>query len=290
MPNSMTGFASLAATVGPKEYVWELRSVNHRFLDISLRLPDEVRNLETACRELAGQFVRRGKIDCTLRASQATTRSARLQLDDQIIADLQTLQAQIIERFRGARALSVAEILRFDGAVVKADTNADSADVGDRLLECFRAALTALVDARAAEGGRIAQFIKEHAQAIEAAVSDARPLLPEAGRRYREKLLMRIERLDVTAQPERLEQELAIVAQRMDITEELDRLNSHTAEILAILERDEPIGRRLDFLIQELNREANTMTSKSQDEELTRIAVELKVVIEQMREQAQNLE
>jgi len=290
MPNSMTGFASLAVTVGPKEYAWEIRSVNHRFLDVSLRLPDEARSLETACRELAGQFLRRGKIDCTLRASQATTGAARLQLDEQIVADLQALQAQIIERFPEARALSVAEVLRFDGAVRQSGVDAGSEDLSDRLLVSFRAALTDLVNARAAEGGRIAQFIKERAQAIDNAVNDARPLLPAAGRRYREKLLARIERLDVTAQPERLEQELAIVAQRMDITEELDRLNSHTAEIFAILERDEPIGRRLDFLIQELNREANTMTSKSQDEELTRIAVELKVVIEQMREQAQNLE
>ncbi|HMB72531.1 MAG TPA: DUF1732 domain-containing protein, partial [Gammaproteobacteria bacterium] len=139
-------------------------------------------------------------------------------------------------------------------------------------------------------GARIATLLMQRVADIDAAVEQARPLLSEAGRRYRDKLLMRIERLDVEAQPERLEQELAIIAQRMDIVEELDRLNSHTAEIRTIFGRDEPIGRRLDFLIQELNREANTLSSKSQDEELTRIAVDLKVVIEQMREQAQNLE
>jgi uncharacterized protein (TIGR00255 family) len=211
-------------------------------------------------------------------------------LNEQIIRDLDTLQAQILERFPDARALSVAEILRFDGAVVEAAAGGDASELGDQLIASFRSALMALVDARAAEGARIAQFIDERARAIDTAVNDARPLLPVAGRRYREKLLGRIERLDIAAQPERLEQELAIIAQRMDITEELDRLNSHTAEIHAILGRDEPIGRRLDFLIQELNREANTMTSKSQDEALTRIAVELKVVIEQMREQVQNLE
>ncbi len=290
MPHSMTGFASLAVTAGPKEYTWEIRSVNHRFLDIGLRLPEEARSLETACRELAARFVKRGKVDCTLRASQPHAHAARRELDAQVVEDLQTMQARVHERFPDARALSVAEVLRFDGVVIEVGPTQDDDDLGAQLLGAFREALAALVDARAAEGARIAEFIGEGARAIDAAVAEARPLLPEAARRYREKLMARIERLDVTAQPERLEQELAIVAQRLDIVEELDRLNSHTAEIQSILARAEPIGRRLDFLIQELNREANTMTSKSQDEELTRIAVELKVVIEQMREQAQNLE
>lgn len=290
MPHSMTGFASLAVTAGPKEYTWEIRSVNHRFLDIGLRLPEEARSLETACRELAARFVKRGKVDCTLRASQPRAHAARRELDAQVVEDLQTMQARVRERFPDARALSVAEVLRFDGVVIEVGPTQDDDDLGEQLLGAFREALAALVDARAAEGARIAEFIGEGARAIDAAVAEARPLLPEAARRYRDKLMARIERLDVTAQPERLEQELAIVAQRLDIVEELDRLNSHTAEIQSILARAEPIGRRLDFLIQELNREANTMTSKSQDEELTRIAVELKVVIEQMREQAQNLE
>jgi uncharacterized protein (TIGR00255 family) len=290
MPHSMTGFASLAVTAGPKEYTWEIRSVNHRFLDIGLRLPEEARSLETACRELAARFVKRGKVDCTLRASQPRTHAARRELDAQVVEDLHTMQARVRERFPDARVLSVAEVLRFDGVVIEVGPTHDDDDLGEQLLGAFREALAALVDARAAEGARIAEFIGEGARAIDAAVAEARPLLPEAARRYREKLMARIERLDVTAQPERLEQELAIVAQRMDIVEELDRLNSHTAEIQSILARAEPIGRRLDFLIQELNREANTMTSKSQDEELTRIAVDLKVVIEQMREQAQNLE
>ena len=158
------------------------------------------------------------------------------------------------------------------------------------LLDALRKAFAALIDARSAEGGRIAEFILQRVAGIEAAIAQAQPLLVAAAERYREKLLMRIERLDVAAQPERLEQELAVIAQRMDITEELDRLSSHATEIRDIMRRDEPIGRRLDFLIQELNREANTMSSKSQDEELTRISVELKVVIEQMREQVQNLE
>jgi uncharacterized protein (TIGR00255 family) len=225
-----------------------------------------------------------------LRASQPRAHAARRELDAQVVEDLHTMQARVRERFPDARVLSVAEVLRFDGVVIEVGPTHDDDDLGEQLLGAFREALAALVDARAAEGARIAEFIGEGARAIDAAVAEARPLLPEAARRYREKLMARIERLDGTAQPERLEQELAIVAQRMDIVEELDRLNSHTAEIQSILARAEPIGRRLDFLIQELNREANTMTSKSQDEELTRIAVDLKVVIEQMREQAQNLE
>lgn len=290
MPHSMTGFASLAVTAGSIEFTWEVRSVNHRFLDVGLRLPEDFRRLETACRELAARYVRRGKVDCSLRTAPNPRAATSSRLDAAVVADLQALQAQVIERFPDARPLSVAELLRCDGVVVEAGGGATDGAADAELLDALAQAFAALVEARAAEGERIAALLQQRVEDIEAAVEQARPLLSAAGRRYRDKLLMRIERLDVEAQPERLEQELAIIAQRMDIVEELDRLTSHTAEIRTILTRAEPIGRRLDFLIQELNREANTMSSKSQDEELTRIAVDLKVVIEQMREQAQNLE
>jgi len=290
MPHSMTGFASLAVAAGPTELTWEVRSVNHRFLDVGLRLPEEYRRLETACRELAGGYVRRGKVDCTLRTAASGNAGAQLRLDDGVVASLEALQSRVLERFPQARPLSVAELLRFDGVVVEAGADPGDGAADAELLDALAQAFAALVQARAAEGERIAALLLQRVEEIEAAVAQARPLLAAAGARYREKLLARIERLDVTAQPERLEQELVIVAQRMDIVEELDRLTSHTAEIRSILGRDEPVGRRLDFLIQELNREANTMSSKSQDEELTRVAVDLKVLIEQMREQAQNLE
>ena len=288
MPNSMTGFASLAVSVGSTEFTWELRSVNHRFLDVSLRLPEEFRRLETGCRELIAGKLRRGKLDCTLRAAPNPDAAARPQIDAGVIANISDLQDQLLASFPQARPLSVADLLRFDGVI--ADSARQDTDLEAQLLQALGEAAAALVEARAAEGARIAGFLRQQAADIDAAVAAARPLLPEVAARYREKLLGRIERLDIEAQPERLEQELALIAQRLDIVEELDRLGSHTAEVADVLKRDEPIGRRLDFLIQELNREANTLSSKAQDEELTRIAVELKVVIEQMREQAQNLE
>ncbi len=290
MPNSMTGFASLAVVAGTNEFTWELRSVNHRFLDVSLRLPDELRRLETACRELAGQYVSRGKLDCTLRVAPEPGVRRRARLDTDVVADLRSLESQVRAVLPDARPLSVADVLRFEGAIIDPQVVTDSDALDDSLLGALAEACASLVSARRAEGDRIAEFLLQRVAGIEAAIEQAQPLLAAAAERYRGKLLQRIERLEVQAQPERLEQELAMIAQRMDITEELDRLRSHAAEIREILGRTEPIGRRLDFLIQELNREANTMSSKSQDEELTRIAVDLKVVIEQMREQVQNLE
>jgi uncharacterized protein (TIGR00255 family) len=286
----MTGFASHQVVAGTNEFTWELRSVNHRFLDVSLRLPEEFRRLEPACRELAGKSLNRGKLDCTLRAAPDPGAGSRLRLDPEVIASLRELQDEVLEQLPDARALSVADVLRFDGAIVNPRVVADASTLADALLRALGEAFGLLVDARRAEGERIAEFLLQRVSAIEAAIEKAEPLLPAAADRHRSKLLQRIERLDIEAQPDRLEQELAIIAQRLDITEELDRLRSHAAEIREILDKDEPMGRRLDFLIQELNREANTMTSKSQDEELTRIAVDLKVVIEQMREQVQNLE
>lgn len=290
MPNSMTGFASHAVVVGTNEFTWELRSVNHRFLDVGLRLPEELRRLETACRDLAAKHVRRGKLDCTLRSAPDPNVRRQPRLDENVMADLVSLQALVRDALPDARALSVADVLRFDGAIAVAKELPDADFADTALLGALGDALTSLVAARRSEGERIAEFLLQRVAAIETAIDQAQPLLSEAAQKYRSKLMQRIERLEIDAQPERLEQELAIIAQRMDITEELDRLRSHATEIREILGRDEPVGRRLDFLIQELNREANTMSSKSQDEELTRIAVELKVVIEQMREQVQNLE
>jgi uncharacterized protein (TIGR00255 family) len=284
----MTGFATRKTAFSQYEFEWELRSVNHRFLDLSFRLPDELKRLESQLRETASRYLRRGKIDCALRMKSAVTEAASLALDPAALAHLAALQQQVVEAFPGAGNLTVNEILRFNGVLKEPDRSLAEADTA--VLECFEAAAAALGDARRSEGERIAGFLEQRLTAIDGAVEQARPLAGDVEQRYRAKLLERIERLEQQPQTDRLEQELAFIAQRMDIAEELDRLTSHTAEIRETLGRDEAIGRRLDFLIQELNREANTMTSKSQDEALTRIAVDLKVVIEQMREQVQNLE
>ena len=289
MPHSMTGFSTAEETIPPFRVVWEIRSVNHRFLELSFRMPDELRSIEPECRGLIGASVSRGKVDCTLKIVAADANAERGALVTDALAALKALEAEVHLTFPGAEQLSVGEILRWPGVIRGPEQ--DVAGLGAAaLLRCLGAAVAAFGRARGREGERIAELLEKRAAGITALLGAARPLLDGAQNRYRDKLRERLERLDVQAEPERLEQELALIAQRVDVAEEVDRLEGHVAEIRATLARAEPIGRRLDFLIQELNREANTFASKVQDETLTRTAVELKVLIEQMREQVQNLE
>jgi uncharacterized protein (TIGR00255 family) len=288
MPYSMTGFATAEAGSAPFQLSWEIRSVNHRFLDVSFRLPDELRPMEPALRDLAGRFLNRGKVDCTLRVSLADGATARSQVDPQMLASLAALQQHVVAEFAQAEPLSVAEILRWPG--VLSEPEQDLSQLAAPAESSFERAVEALREARAREGARIGEMLSQRTELIGTIVTTLRPRLAGASARHRGKLLERIDRLEIQVQPERLEQEVALIAQRIDVTEEVDRIDSHLVEIRDVLTRDEPIGRRLDFLIQELNREANTFGSKAQEEELTRYAVDLKVLIEQMREQVQNLE
>jgi len=288
MPSSMTGFATEEAEVQPFRLVWEVRSVNHRFLDVSVRLPDELRALEPHCRELVGAVLRRGKVDCTLRVSSAGKQETAAALHDQALERLKELEGQVQQKFPDATQLAVSEILRWPGVLEEA--SAEFTAMEGPATKTLSRALESLSASRQREGKRLKELLVERCDGIEKIVSGIGPQLPKAQERYRVKLLERLERLNVEADPGRLEQELVVLAQRLDVAEELDRLGSHVTEIRNVLGRAEPIGRRLDFLMQELNREANTLSSKSQDEELTRAAVELKVLIEQMREQVQNLE
>jgi len=284
----MTGFATEETVVESHRLVWELRSVNHRFLDISLRLPDELRAFEPRCREMITAALGRGKVDCTLRVSTVETEASSAAVQQTVLVSLKDLERQVHQKFPDAPQLSVSEILRWPG--VLEDERPELKALAEPLAAGFSAALSALREARQREGERLGDMLVERCDGIEKIVAELGPRLPEAQERHREKLLKRLERLDVEADPTRLEQELALLAQRLDVTEELDRLGSHVSEVRDVLGRDEPIGRRLDFLMQELNREANTLSSKSPDEELTKAGVELKVLIEQMREQVQNLE
>ena len=288
MPHSMTGFASAEARTGSFRLVWEIRSVNHRFLELGFRLPDELRAVEPECRDLIASAIKRGKVDCTLKISADEAAAAPRKILPGALERLRALEAQVLGVFRDARALTAHEVLRWPG--VLEDPTQSLAELGEPVKTCLRAALRSLEQARAREGGRIAEMLARRSAGIVALLAGVRPQLDGLQIRYRERLRERLERFDVQADPERLEQELALLAQRVDVAEEIDRLASHVAEVEAILRRDEPVGRRLDFVIQELNREANTFASKVQEEALTRGAVELKVLIEQMREQVQNLE
>ena len=288
MPHSMTGFASAEARVGSFRLVWEIRSVNHRFLELGFRLPEELRAVEPDCRDLVSGAVKRGKVDCTLKVVAADRAEGPTQAASAALTALRALEDQVRAVFPSAEPLTTHEVLRWPGVLEEPAQRVE--ELGEPVKKCLTAALRSHGEARGREGARIVEMLAKRNSGITALIALVTPQLDGLQARYRDRLRERIEKLDVRADPDRLEQELALVAQRADVAEEIDRLASHVAEVEAILGRDEPIGRRLDFLIQELNREANTFASKVQEEALTRAAVELKVLIEQMREQVQNLE
>ncbi len=288
MPHSMTGFSTAEARVGSFRLVWEIRSVNHRFLELGFRLPDDLRAVEPDCRELVGAALKRGKVDCTLKIGA----DERAEVADRVVAAalerLRSLEEGVLRVFPAARPLTTQEVLRWPGVLEEPAQNLEQ--LGEAVKDCLGAALRALTESRGREGERLVEMLEKRNAGITALIAGIAPQLAGVQSRYRERLRERLQRLDVQADPERLEQEIALVAQRADVAEEIDRIASHVAEVQAILRRNEPVGRRLDFVIQELNREANTFASKVQEEALTRAAVELKVLIEQMREQVQNLE
>jgi uncharacterized protein (TIGR00255 family) len=211
-----------------------------------------------------------------------------MEVRSQALEVLLELQGRVLERAPDAQPLTAGELLRWPGLV--AESVPAPEDLAQAALDCLAEALRSLKQARQREGSRLAEVLMARCAGIRDIVAEIKPLLGEVEHRYRAKLLERIAKLDLELEPDRLEQEIALIAQRLDVTEEMDRLASHVVEIEATLAKDEAIGRRLDFIIQELNREANTFASKVQNEELTRHGVELKVLIEQMREQVQNLE
>ena len=288
MPHSMTGFSTAETRVGSFRLVWEIRSVNHRFLELGVRLPEELRAVEPECRELVAAAIKRGKVDCTLKIGADERGAVTGTIVAGALERLRALEEQVRRVFPHATALTADEVLRWPGVLEEPARNLE--ELGEAVKGCLGAALRALMESRRREGARIADMLERRNAGITALVAGIKPQLDGVQVRYRERLRERLQRLEVQADPERLEQELALLAQRADVAEEIDRLVSHVAEVQAILHRNEPVGRRLDFVIQELNREANTFASKVQEEALTRVAVELKVLIEQMREQVQNLE
>jgi uncharacterized protein (TIGR00255 family) len=288
MPHSMTGFASAEARAGSFRLVWEVRSVNHRFLELGVRLPEELRAVEPECRELVAAVIKRGKVDCTLKIGADEQATSATRVAPAALEALRSLESQVRDIFPSAEPLTTYEVLRWPG--VLEDPAQRLEELAEPVKRCLAKALTALEAARSREGARIGEMLEKRNAAIEALILAITPQLEGVQTRYRERLRERLQKLDMQADPERLEQELAMLAQRSDVAEEIDRLSSHLVEVRSILASAQPMGRRLDFVIQELNREANTFASKVNEEALTRAAVELKVQIEQMREQVQNLE
>ena len=285
---SMTGFARRETTGSWGTLVCELRSVNHRFLEAGFRLPDELRSAESELRTRLAQQLRRGKVDCTLSYRRPQGAGGALEVDGVALERLLAAVSVVMRSQREAFTVNALDVLRWPG-VLREDTAS-----GEQLLAVayavFGATLEELVAARAREGARLRELLEQRCAALEALVAGVRARRPEVQARVRVRLDERVAELRAAVERERLEQELALLLQRLDIDEELERLDGHISEVRRVIGGSEPAGRRLDFLMQELNREANTLSSKSQDLETTRSAVAMKVLIEQMREQVQNAE
>ena len=288
MLHSMTGFARQSAETPLGTLSWEIRAVNHRYLDLQFRLPDELRPKEQAFRQQVGSVLKRGKVDCSLHFRRAFDQDNELPLNTEFAKLIGARLAELAHVLPATTPINPIEILRWPGVVAEQEIDAEPLyAAAEALLDKTLAAIDSM---RASEGERMHTMLESRCADIAAIAAGVRKRLPEvlaaASARQRE----RIDKLDVEADPGRLEVELALISQKLDVDEELDRLDSHLAEIREVLTQNEPVGRRLDFLMQELNREANTLGSKSGDSETSRAAVDLKVLIEQMREQIQNVE
>ncbi len=283
---SMTAFAS-----GERSTDWgtlgcELRAVNHRFLEVGVRLPDELRASEPALRERIAARLSRGKVDLAMRLRTNASGDA-LQVDDAVVERLGDLARRVDGRFPGMR-VDFAQLLQLPGVLQSRAVDPEALQAA--ALALLDAVLDDFVAAREREGAKLATAISERAAAIAGIAGEVRALVPQIRAGQRQKLETRLAELGSALEPGRLEQELVIWLQKLDVDEELDRLDSHLGELRRVLAQREPVGRRLDFLLQEFNREANTLGSKSVDARTTNAAVELKVLIDQVREQVQNIE
>ncbi len=288
MLRSMTGFARSERATAAGLLSWEVRSVNHRYLEVSLRLPEDLRASEAEFRRLIGASARRGKVDASFYVRPVATAGREVALDEALLDRLIENATAVQRRLGGAGRIDAVDLLRWPGVMREAER--DAAPLAQAATALLSETLAAFTASRESEGERIAQMLTSRAAQVQAITDEVAARLPEVQSRIRSKLQERLAALGAEANPDRLEQEIALLVQKMDVAEELDRLRSHVQELTSTLASGEAVGRKLDFLMQEFNREANTLSSKSQDVETTRKAVELKVLIEQMREQIQNVE
>ena len=284
---SMTAFARLEIKKDWGDAVWEMRSVNQRYLENYFRLPEQFRGLENTLREKLRQNLTRGKIECALRIESKKSANAVLNLNkelaDQVIQSLRWLKAQA-----GEGEINLTEVLRYPGVVEAQEEDLDV--ISQDLLLAFDELLHDFIAMRSREGEKLQGIIQQRLDAISIEADKVRAQMPSVLQWQRERLLQRFEEAQINLDPQRVEQEMILLAQRVDVAEELDRLQMHVKETANILKKGGAVGRKLDFMMQELNRESNTLASKSINADITASAVELKVLIEQMREQIQNLE
>ena len=292
MLHSMTAFARGDQDTEWGALTWEMRSVNHRFLEVSTRLPDDLRRLEPVVREKLAAKLGRGKVECNLRFRPSPTMPIEVVVNKELVRRLVSACREV-EGMMGRPAqidshVKALDILRWPGVSQIVEINLEP--LHQAALALLDDTVNDLIQARAREGARLKDVIEQRGIALEGWLAQVRVRLPEVKSRWKERLLNRIAEAKVDLEASRFEQELVVLAQKMDVDEELERLSGHIQEIQRTLNQKEPVGRRLDFLMQELNREANTLGSKSVDIETTRASVEMKVLIEQMREQIQNIE
>jgi uncharacterized protein (TIGR00255 family) len=287
MLRSMTAFASAESDIGSGTLSIEIRSVNHRYLELGLRLPEELRNLETIVRERVAAKLSRGKVDLGIRYKPAPTAASAIALDDALVARLAETAQGMAAKFPQLNVDFVG-LLGWPGVMLERENDQESLRAA--ALAVLDEALAQMVATREREGARLGGFLRERLEGIGKIVAEVRGHLPEVRAALRARFDQRLAELKQPLEPGRIEQEIVLQLQRIDVDEELDRLTGHVAEAHHTLGLKEAVGRRLDFLMQEFNREANTLGSKAADPRTTKAAVELKVLIEQMREQVQNLE
>lgn len=288
MIRSMTAFASAEAECGNLTIDCEMRSVNHRYSDITIKLPDYLRFLEGELRSIIATGINRGKVECSLNMKNRKSSGQTIVLNNQALSSLLAATRQIESQMSAHRPISALEVLAFPGIRLESDeANGLPTEV---VIDLVRKTLCELMAVRVREGTQLKKILEDRCDKIQELVVQAKKRMPEVLSLLRSRLQQRV--VEAVAEPDldRLEQELVLLAQKLDIAEELDRLDAHIIEVVRTLGQSEPVGRRLDFLMQELNREANTLGSKSADREMTQISIELKVLIEQMREQIQNIE
>jgi uncharacterized protein (TIGR00255 family) len=285
---SMTGFAAEAAELPGLSLSVELRSVNHRYLDVTVKLPEELRQLETVLREKLAGELKRGKVECRVAMSRNSPGAATLAVDATRVAQLADAAAQVLRTLPSAAPLSVNEILRWPG--VMAEPSVPAEELAATVVSLVDRALTDLAASRRREGAKVEAVLEAGCAGIEAQVARVSPRIPAIHAAFNEKLASRLREAGLDPNEDRLKQEFALFATKIDVAEELSRLSTHVAEVRRVLGAGGNAGKRLDFLAQELHREANTLGSKSVDAEVSQASLELKVLIEQMREQVQNVE
>lgn len=288
MTRSMTAFARVESQGDWGRLAWEIRSVNHRYLETGLRLPDELRGIEGEVRARINQRIARGKVDCALRFEKAGDTGDALRVNEALAARVIEAATRVSRMMPEPAPMNALDVLRWPGVMEQREIDQDA--LGRAALALLEAALEELGAARAREGAKMRDVVLQRCASMRTVTGTLRTQVPLIIENIRARHVQRLQDLAGTLDPVRVEQESAVLLQRLDVAEELDRLESHLEEVVRVLNQREPVGRRLDFLMQELNREANTLGSKSAHVDTSGASIELKVLIEQIREQIQNLE